>query len=139
MRAADSGARLARRARPAISRITLLQPVREKAQSYCRQLYEIASATRAEFEKVAEAQYEASKCKMQEVIDDATKGAPAGSEAAVAAWQSAVAATTTLCETMQKTTKQAIELTESNMNMATAAAANAARQTTNQAARATKR
>ncbi|MFJ4290663.1 TIGR01841 family phasin [Cupriavidus sp. NPDC089707] len=118
---------------------SLWQPATEKAQAYRRQWIEITSATRAEFAKVAEAQYEANKRKMQDVIDNATKSAPAGSEAAVAAWQSAVSATTTLCDTMQQTTKQAIEVAESNLDIAAAAASNAARQATAQAARGGKR
>jgi phasin family protein len=117
----------------------LWQPAIEQAQAYRQQLADIAAATRADFAKVAEAQYEASKCKMQEVIENATKEAPPGSEAAVAAWQSALSATTTLCETMQQAAKQATEIAESNWNMAAAAASNAAQQAANQAARAAKR
>ncbi|WP_354687311.1 TIGR01841 family phasin [Cupriavidus necator] len=101
---------------------SLWQPATEKAQAYRRQWVEITSATRAEFAKVAEAQYEANKRRMQDVIDSATKSAPAGSEAAVAAWQSAVSATTTLCDTVQQTTKQAIEVAESNLDIAATAA-----------------
>jgi phasin family protein len=118
---------------------SLLQPATEKAQAYGRQLVEITSTTRAEFAKVAEAQYEANKRKMQELIDNATKSAPAGSEAAVTAWQSAVSAATSLCDTMQQTAKQAIEVAESNMDIAAAASSNAARQVTVQAARTAKR
>ncbi|MFJ4292979.1 TIGR01841 family phasin [Cupriavidus sp. NPDC089707] len=118
---------------------SLLQPAAEKAQAYRRQFVEITSATRAEFAKVAEAQYEENKRKVQDVIDNATKAAPAGSEAAVAAWQSAVSAATSLCDTVQQSARQAIEITESNLDIAAAAASNAARQATAQAARATKR
>jgi len=118
---------------------SLWQPATEKVQAYHRQWVEITSAARTEFAKVADAQYEANKRRMQDVIDSATKSAPAGSEAAVAAWQSALSATTTLCDTMQQTTKQAIEVAESNLDIAAAAASNAARQATAQAARAGKR
>ncbi|WP_432263418.1 TIGR01841 family phasin [Cupriavidus sp. TMH.W2] len=118
---------------------SLLQPATERAQAYQRQLIEITSATRAEFARIAEAQYEANKRKMQDVVDSATKSAPAGSEAAIAAWQSAVSAATSLCDTMQQTAKQAIEITESNLDIAAAAASNAARQATAQATRAAKR
>ncbi|MGH8789969.1 MAG: TIGR01841 family phasin [Cupriavidus necator] len=118
---------------------SLWQPETEKAPSYWRQLFEIAAATRADFAKVAEAQYEANKRNMQDLIDNTTKGVPPGSEAAVAAWQSAVSATTTLCDTMQQTAKQAIEVAESNWSMAAAAASNSAQQATTLAARAAKR
>ncbi|MGH8521484.1 MAG: phasin family protein [Cupriavidus necator] len=118
---------------------SLLPPAAEKAQAYGRQLSEIAAATRADFAKVAEAQYEANKRMMQDFIDGATKGAPTGSEAAMAAWKSALAATTSLFETMQQTATQAVEVAESNLNVAATAASNAAQQATAQAARAAKR
>ncbi len=118
---------------------SLWQLALEQAQAYRQQLADIASATRADFAKVAGAQYEANKRQVQDAIDNAAKGAPAGSEAAVAAWQSALAASTTLCESMQQAAKQAAELAESNWSTAAAAASNAAKQATAQAARATKR
>ncbi|KAI3603804.1 hypothetical protein D8I24_2741 (plasmid) [Cupriavidus necator H850] len=62
------------------------------------------------------------------MIDNAAKGAPAGSGAAVAAWQSALAPSTMLCETMQQTAKQASEFAESSWNSAASAASNAAQQ-----------
>ncbi|MFJ1259784.1 hypothetical protein [Cupriavidus sp. CuC1] len=40
---------------------------------------DIASAPQAEFAKVAEAKYEEHKRKMQDLIDNAAKGTPAGS------------------------------------------------------------
>ncbi len=64
---------------------SVMQPAADKAQAYGRQLFGIAEATRADFAKVAEAQYQEYKRMMQECIDGATKGAPAGSEAAMAA------------------------------------------------------
>ncbi len=115
------------------------QPALEQAQAYRQQLAEIVSATRADYAKVAEAQYEANKRQIQDVIDSAAKGAPAGSEAAVAAWQSALAANTTLCETMQQAAKQATELAENSWSSAAAAASYAAKQASPQAARAAKR
>ncbi|MFS8973484.1 TIGR01841 family phasin [Cupriavidus necator] len=118
---------------------SLVQLAVEKAQSYRHQLFEIASATQAEFTKVADAQYEESKRKMQEIVDNALKGAPAGSQGAVAAWQSALTATTTLCDTMQQTTRQALELAESNLNQAADAASVAAQEAGTQATRAAKR
>ncbi|WP_367395225.1 TIGR01841 family phasin [Cupriavidus sp. Agwp_2] len=118
---------------------SLLPPMAEKAQAYGRQLFDIAEATRADFAKVAEAQYAENKRMMQEFIDGATKSAPAGSEAATAAWKSALAATTGLFETMQQTATRAVEVAESNLNIAANAASNAAQQATAQASRAAKR
>ncbi len=111
----------------------------EKVQAYGRELFEIAAATRADFAKVAEVQYEESRRMMQGYIDGAEKGAPAGSEAAMAAWKSALTATTSLFETMQRAAKQATDIAESNLNISATAASDEAQQATAQAARATKR
>ncbi|SPS02693.1 TIGR01841 family phasin [Cupriavidus taiwanensis] len=85
----------------------ILPPMAEKAQAYCRQQIEIAAATRADFAKVAEAQYEQSKRVMQDYIDAATRGAPSGSVAAMAAWESALTATTSFLDAMQRPSKRA--------------------------------
>ncbi|WP_367395290.1 TIGR01841 family phasin [Cupriavidus sp. Agwp_2] len=118
---------------------SLMQPAAEKAQAYGRQLFEIAEATRADFAKVAEAQYAENKRLMQALVDGATRDAPAGSEAAMAAWKSALAATTGLFEAMQQTATRSAEVAESNLNTAANAASKAAQQATAQAARAAKR
>lgn len=117
---------------------SLLQPAIEKVQAYQRELNAIAATTRGDFAKVADAQFEESKRTMQDAIDNAGKGAPAGSEAALAAWQSALTAGATLCETMQQTARQALEAAESNLNMVSAAASKTVQQATAQATRATK-
>ncbi|CAG9180827.1 hypothetical protein LMG23994_04503 [Cupriavidus pinatubonensis] len=107
----------------------LMQPMCVRAQSYSRRINEIVSGVRAECTKVAETQYEANKRNMQDVIDSATKSAPAGTKAAVAAWRSAVSAATTLCDTMQQCARQAIDVAEGGWENAADATANAARQT----------
>ncbi|WP_158901894.1 phasin family protein [Burkholderia sp. L27(2015)] len=104
----------------------LSQPVAEKVLSYGRHLYEIASATQAEFTKVAEAQLEEQNRKIQSLVDNVAKNAPAGSETAVAVMKSAISAANTTYETVHKATKQAVELAETNMAAATSAASKAA-------------
>lgn len=105
---------------------SLTQPVAEKVLSYGRHLYEIASATQAEFAKVAEAQFEEQNRKVQALVDNVAKNAPAGSETAVAALKSALNAANTTYETVQKATKQAVEIAETNFNAAAAVASKAA-------------
>ena len=56
---------------------SLSQPVAEKVLSYGRHLYEIASSTQAEFAKVAEAQFEEQNKKVQALVDNVAKNAPA--------------------------------------------------------------
>jgi hypothetical protein len=64
---------------------------------------------------------------MQTVVEDATKNAPTGSEAAMAALNSAIAAANTLYETLQGAGQQAVEVTRSNLDMAAAASKSARR------------
>jgi phasin family protein len=110
------------------------QPLAEKMLSYGRHVYEIASATQTEFAKVAEAHYEEQNRKVQSLVDNVAKNAPAGSETAVAVIKSAINAANTTFETVQKATKQAVEMAESNFNAATAAASKAAAQASRSAA-----
>ncbi len=112
-----------------------VQPGAEKLLSYGRHVYEIASATQAEFARVAEAQYEEQNRKVQTFVDNAAKNAPAGSETAVAIFKSAITAANTTYETVHKATKQAVEIAESNFNAAASAASKAASQAAAQASR----
>ena len=118
---------------------SLTQPTAEKVLSYGRHLYEIASATQAEFAKVAEAQFEEQNKKVQALVDNVAKNAPAGSETAVAVMKSAITAANTTYETVHKATKQAVEIAESNFNAAATAATKAATQATEQATRSAKK
>ncbi|MFM0341955.1 TIGR01841 family phasin [Paraburkholderia fungorum] len=102
-------------------------PMAEKAQSYSRQVLEIVSATQAECVHTAQTYYEAYSGRLQVLVEDVARNAPAGSEAAIAAWKSAIATTSTLVETLQKTGQQAVQLAESNFEAATAVASKAAR------------
>ena len=94
---------------------SLMQPLVEKAASYSRQLYEIASGTGTDFVKASEEQAAEAQQKFMAVVDNVAKNAPAGSEQAVAAMKNAVAAATTAMESVQRAVKQATELAESNM------------------------
>ncbi len=114
---------------------SLTQPVAEKVLSYGRHLYEIASATQAEFARVAEAQYEEQNRKVQALVENVAKNAPAGSETAVAVIKSAITAANTTYETVHKATKQAVEVAESNFNAAATAASKAASQAAAQVSR----
>jgi phasin family protein len=116
----------------------LNQPIAEKALSYSRHLYEIAATTQGEFTKVAEAQYEDQNRKVQALVENAAKNAPAGSETVVAMLKTAINAANTTYETVHKASKQAVDIAESNFNAAAAAASKAAQQATAQASRAAK-
>jgi phasin family protein len=105
----------------------LTGPFAEKSLSYGRQVFDIASATQAELTQFAQAQYERHNARVQAFVEETAKNAPAGSEAAIAAWKSAISATTTLYETLQKTGQQAVQAAESNFNSVTTTASKAAR------------
>ncbi|PLZ02773.1 Phasin (PHA-granule associated protein) [Burkholderia sp. WAC0059] len=110
------------------------QPLAEKLLSYGRHLYEITATTQAEFARVAEAHYEDQNRKVQSLVDNVAKNAPAGSETAVAVIKSAINAANTTYETVHKAARQAVEIAESNFNAATAAAAKATTQASRSAA-----
>jgi phasin family protein len=118
---------------------SLAQPVAEKALSYGRHVYEIVSATQGEFTRVAEAQFEEQNRKVQALVENVAKNAPAGSETAVAVMKSAITAANTTYETVHKATRQAVEIAESNFNAAATAASKAASQAAAQASRAAKK
>jgi phasin family protein len=105
----------------------LMQPLADKAAAYSRHLYDIASGTAGEFTKAAEGQAADAQKKFMDVVDNAAKNAPAGSETAVAMMKSAVAAANNAAESVQKVVKQASEMVESNVNTLAATAASAAK------------
>jgi phasin family protein len=115
---------------------SLLQPTAEKAASYSRHLYDIASSTGAEVAKAAEAQMADAQAKFAAVVDSAAKNAPAGTENAVALVKSAVAAASNAFESVQKATRQAVEVAESNFQAATSQAVKASQSATRSAKRA---
>jgi phasin family protein len=100
-----------------------LQPLAEKAASYSRHLYEIASGMGAELSKLAEGQAADAQKQFVSAVDSAVKNAPQGSEQAVSAVKQAMSTASAAMESVQKAVKQATELAESNFNAMTANAA----------------
>jgi phasin family protein len=109
---------------------SLFQPLAEKTAAYSRHLYDISSATTAEFAKSFEAQATDAQKKFMSVVDNASRNAPAGSETAVAVFKSAVAAGNNALESVQKAVKQAAEVAEANFNAVTTQAVNAGKTAT---------
>lgn len=102
-------------------------PFAEKSLSYGRQVFEIASSTQAEVTQLALTHYERYNDRVQALVEETAKHAPTGSEAAIAAWKSAIAATTTLYETLQKTGQQAVQFAGSNLDVVAATASKTVR------------
>lgn len=105
----------------------MVQPLAEKIMAYSRHLYNIANETQATFATVAEAQMKANNNKLHSMVEDLTKNAPAGSEAAVQAVKQAMAAANNAYETTQKSIKQAVDLAQNNFNAVASTATKATR------------
>jgi phasin family protein len=103
------------------------QPALEKAIAYSRSLYEVASQTQGEFAKLAESQAAEFNKNLVGLLDKVSTGAPAGSDVAVAAVKSALAAANTAYDSFSKVAKQASEIAEANFAAATTVAKEAPR------------
>jgi phasin family protein len=99
----------------------LAQPAFEKAVAYSRSVYEIATQTQDEFSKIFDTQYVEMNKNVTTLLDKAAKSAPAGSDVAVSAVKSAIAAANSAYETMNKAAKQVAEMAEANVAAATTA------------------
>lgn len=100
--------------------VGFLELLAEKSLSYSRQVFDISSTTQAELTQLAQTQYERFNDRVQASVEEAAKSSPTGSEALIAAWKSAIAASTTLYETLQKTGQQAVQVAGSNFDALTA-------------------
>jgi phasin family protein len=107
-----------------------LKPAQDKALAYGRQVYDIATATQAEVTKVAEAQIAAAKTQFSTLVEEATKNAPQGSEAAVNMVKTAMSNASTAFESVQKAAQQATSLAETNLKNLTETAEKATKAAT---------
>ncbi len=98
---------------------TLAQPAIEKAVAYSRSAYEIATQTQEELTKVVEAQFSEINRNVASALDQAAKNAPAGSDVAVAAVKSAIAAANSAYDSMSKAARQVAEISQANVAAAT--------------------
>jgi uncharacterized protein YukE len=87
--------------------------------AYSRHLYELAHETQASFTKSAEKEFQAGQRKINALVEDWTKNAPVGSDAAVQAMKQAIASASNVFETSQKAVKHAVEVAQSNLTNAT--------------------
>lgn len=101
---------------------TAAQPALEKMLSYSRSVYEASSQAQGEMTKVFESQSAEFTKNFAALLDKFAKSAPAGSDVAVAAVKSALAAANSAYDSFTKVAKQATEIAEANMNAAAAAA-----------------
>lgn len=104
---------------------SLAQPAVEKAVAYSRSVYEIATQTQEELNKLLESQVSTLNKNVVTVLDQVAKSSPAGSDVAVAAVKQVIAAANSAYDSMSQAAKQVTEIAEANMAAATAATVNA--------------
>ncbi len=97
------------------------QPTVEKIVSYNRSLYEISAQSKEEVSKLLESQFADYQKQVSSLLEQATKNAPPGSDAAVAAVKSALTAASSAFDNMKNVVKQASEIAEANIASATKA------------------
>src|SRR3954453_4902554 len=94
------------------------QPAIEKAIAYSRSLYQVATEANAELSKVAERRAAEWNENFVGLLDKVSKNAPAGSDVAVAAMKSMLAAGNSAYDNLTKIAKQATEIAEANVTAA---------------------
>lgn len=98
------------------------QPALEKVIAYSRNVYDVATQSQSEVTKMVESQAGEMNKSVVSMLDKAAKNAPGGSDVAIAAVKSALAAANSAYDSMTKVAKQATELAEANFAAATAVA-----------------
>jgi phasin family protein len=98
---------------------TLAQPTLEKATSYAKSIYDVATATQSEIGKLVEEQVSAFNKQVVTGLDKIVKSAPAGSEVAVAAVKSAISAVNAAYDNLSKSAKQYTDMAQANVEAAT--------------------
>lgn len=117
---------------------SLVAPTAEKVQSYGVQLFDIVAATQAECGRCTQALWDTYGRQAKSLVESVAKNTPAGSEAAVAALDSAISAAGRLVETLQQSGRQAVEVARSNLDIAAAAASKSAKRAIGPATQAAK-
>jgi phasin family protein len=119
------------------------QAAMEEAQSYWRHVYNIMVGAQVELTANVEAQFKQRQHDAQVFVDTVASNAPAGSEAAVNALQTAVAAASEAAsatiEASKKAAEQVLEIAENNVNAATSASNRATKHAVEQVRPATKK
>ena len=110
-------------------RESMAQPTIEKATAYAKSVYDAATATQAEFGKLAEEQVSEFNKQVVAALDKMVKTAPAGSEVGIATMKSAIAAVNASYENLSKVAKQFTEVSQSNFEAVAKQAAEGVKKT----------
>ncbi|HEU0201663.1 MAG TPA: TIGR01841 family phasin [Burkholderiaceae bacterium] len=98
---------------------SLTQPALDKVASYHRNLYGIMSGAGAEVSKLVDSRLSEDKEKIDAMVEQAAKSAPAGAEPVISLIKSVVNASTSTYDTFTKAAQKAVQATESNFAAAT--------------------
>src|SRR5215207_3845903 len=96
---------------------TLVQPALEKATSYAKRVYDVATETQADLNRLVEEQVTEFNKQVISALDQMVKTAPAGSEVGIAAMKSTLAAVNSGFDNLTKVAKQFGEATQSNIEV----------------------
>jgi phasin family protein len=96
----------------------LATPSAEKALSYSRAIYDIASQTSGEVQRLIDAQISDANRRLAETLEEFAKTAPAGSESVIAMMKSSLSAANSAYATANKAARQVVEMAERNMTAA---------------------
>jgi phasin family protein len=91
----------------------------ERLMGYSRGLYQISAEAQAQLSRLAEERMSSFQQAVSETVEQAAKSAPGGSDAAVAAIKSSLAATTAAFDTFNKAARQLATYSEAGVNAAT--------------------
>lgn len=87
-----------------------IEQAAEKGSASVAQANAIMAALREDFQRVADAHYEASRCSLQDVIDSLSQQTTPGD--ALSAWLAALTSANTFFESVHQVSKEAVALTE---------------------------
>ena len=90
----------------------------EWLMNYSRSVYEVASETQSELSKLAEERMSSFQQAVSESVEQAARSAPGGSDVAVAAMKSSLAATTAAFDTFTKAAKNVASYTDAGIRAA---------------------
>jgi len=90
----------------------------EWLMNYSRSMYEVASEAQSEFSKLAEERMTSFQQAVTETVEQAARTAPGGSDAAVAAMKSSLAATTAAFDTFNKAAKNVASYADAGIRAA---------------------
>ena len=106
-------------------RAHLAEQAVERAIGYSRNVYEVATETQQQMTKLVAERLATSQQQIASAMENMLKSAPGGSNPAVEAMRSTMAATQSAMDSMTKAAKQAAELAEVNVKAVTDAASSA--------------